>query len=288
MAVEMSKSFRAKAREAYAHDGFFISKGLLPTALIQTCVDDFGGMMADQLHARRLAVHGDFLALAQALHAADINQFKRVLGALWRLQSVGDIFAHPQIREFLQQVLGFGRIFVPGGQTVHVQSEELRIPGGYFGLDAHQDWPSVQGSLDGLGVWVPLCDIDDNAFPLEVVPGSHRRGLIAPQDNKTDAIWVVGEYGDADYKPMCVGKGDVVFFSNFTAHRSGQKGRRNFVRLACSSRFDNGAEASFVQRGYPTAYTRGVHRQLMDFPSVDSVNQQLAVNQQLTLSQGTQ
>jgi ectoine hydroxylase-related dioxygenase (phytanoyl-CoA dioxygenase family) len=285
VAVEMSESFCANAREAYAQEGFYVVKGLLPTALIQTCVDDFAGMMADQLHARGLPARGDFLARAQALHAADIDQFKRVLGALWRLKSVGDVFAHPQIRAFLKQVLGFGRIFVPGGQTVHVQSEELRIPGGYFGLDAHQDWPSVQGSLDGLGVWVPLCDIDDNAFPLEVVPGSHRRGLIAPQGNKTDVIWVVDAYADADYKAVCVEQGDVVFFSNFTAHRSGQKGRRNFVRLACSSRFDNGAEVSFVQRGYPTAYTRGVHRQLMDFASVDAVNQQLAVTQHPTLRQ---
>ena len=288
MAVEMSESYCENARQVYAHDGFYVAKGLLPTALIQTCIDDFGGMMSEQLRVRGLPVHGDFLTNAEALYAADVEQFKRVLGALWRLQSVGDIFGQPQIRAFLKLVLGFGRIFVPGGQSVHVQSEELRIPGGYFGLDAHQDWPSVQGSLDGLGVWVPLCDVDDNAFPLELVPGSHRRGLIAPQGNKTDVIWVVDTYEDSDYKPVFVEQGDVVFFNSFTAHRSGQKGRRNFVRLACSSRFDNGAEASFVQRGYPTAYTRGVHRKLMDFDSVDTVNKQLSVMRQLAVSKETQ
>lgn len=276
----MDEKYCTKARKEYENNGYFIANGLLPTKLIEACIADLHGLMADQLNARDILLQGDFLSLAKALHALDLNQFKRVLSSLWRLQSIGDIFAQPQIKSFLTNVLGFGRIFLPGGQTVHVQAEELRIPGGYFGLDAHQDFPSVQGSLDGAGVWVPLCDIDDNAFPLEIVPGSHKRGLISPKNKKEDAIWVVDVFRDHDYKKISVNRGDVVFFNNFTVHRSGQMGRRNFCRLACSSRFDNGAEPSFVERGYFSAYTRGVHRQLMDFPNVDSVNKLLLIKGQ--------
>jgi ectoine hydroxylase-related dioxygenase (phytanoyl-CoA dioxygenase family) len=264
------------ARQQYDRDGFYIAKKLLPMALLQACLNDIDQMLADQLTVRSLPIPVSLFERALALHTANIDQYKKTLAALWRLQSVGDVFAHPEIREFLKEILGFGKIFLPGGQTVHLQSEELKIPGGYFGLAAHQDWPSVQGSLDGVGVWVPLCDIDESSFPLEIVPGSHRRGLIAPLDGNTDTKWVVAEFEDTEYIPVCVNKGDVVFFSNFTVHRSGTKGVKSFVRLACSARFDNGDELTYIQRGYPSAYTRGVHRQLMDFSSVDKVNQLLS------------
>jgi hypothetical protein len=272
----MDFEYRNHALRAYGSDGFYIAKKLLPMSLVEACLEDFAGMMADQLQSLSLPTPPTFFERALALHAADISRYRKVLGAMWRLQSVGDIFAYPAIRNFLKTVFGFGRIFVPGGQTVHVQSQELRIPGGYFGLDAHQDWPSVQGSIDGLGIWVPLCLIDDDSYPLEVVRGSHLSGLKEPAGGKTDAIWVVADYRDDDYEAVCVAPGDVVFISNFTVHRSGHRGRKNFVRLACSSRFDNGAEPTFVQRAYPSAYTRGVHRQLLDFSSVSEVNQTLA------------
>jgi ectoine hydroxylase-related dioxygenase (phytanoyl-CoA dioxygenase family) len=264
------------ARQQYDHDGFYIAKNLLPLPLLQACLHDIDQMLEDQLSACNLVIPAALFERALALHTMNIEQYKKLLAALWRLQSVSDVFAHPEIRRFLKEVIGFGKIFMPGGQTVHLQSEELKIPGGYFGLKAHQDWPSVQGSLDGVGVWVPLCDIDASSFPLEIVPGSHRRGLIEPLDGKTDIQWVVTDFDDAAYVPICVNKGDVVFFSNFAVHRSGANGKRNFVRLACSSRFDNGDESTYIRRGYPSAYTRGVHRQLMDFPDATKVNQLLA------------
>ena len=44
------------------------------------------------------------------------------------------------------------------------------------------------------------------------------------------------------------------------------------VRIACSTRFDNGYEKNFIDRCYPTAYTRGVERSMEnDFPSKEEI-----------------
>lgn len=263
-------------REAYEQAGYCIVKGLMPVARVQDCLSDLNAVFSGQLQARAIADPGSLFERAQALFSADLAQYKKVLASLWRLQSVGNLFAQPCMTAFLKDVFGFGTVFMPGGQSLHLQSHELKIPDGYFGLAAHQDWPSVQGSLDGLVAWVPLCKVGAGSFPLEIVPGSHRRGLRAPHDGNTGDKWVIQEYADSDFVAIDAEPGDVVFFSNFTIHRSGLAGPARHIRIACSSRYDNGNEASFIERAYPTAYTRGVHRPLMDFDGVDAVNAALA------------
>src|SRR5207237_10044472 len=47
----------------------------------------------------------------------------------------------------------------------------------YWRLDVHQDWRSMQGSLDSVVVWLPLVDIDKALGALEVYPGSHKWGM---------------------------------------------------------------------------------------------------------------
>ncbi|MBC7501697.1 MAG: phytanoyl-CoA dioxygenase family protein [Herminiimonas sp.] len=264
-------------RTALAEHGYLVVRGLIEQAVADDCLQQIRNVFDNQLKHLGATPAPDLFSAALVLHHADIDRFKKTMASLWRLQAIGALFNTAPIQKFLRAVLGFGPIFVPGGQTVHLQSAELKIPGGYFGLPAHQDWPSVQGSMDGIGVWVPLCAVDADAYPLEVVPGSHRRGLVAPAHDRLDGIWNVDNFADLDFQSLCVVPGDVVFFSNFLVHRSGLTGRPNFVRVACSTRFDNGDEPSFVARAYPSAYTRGVHRQLMDFPDVEAVNRQLAI-----------
>lgn len=262
-----------ETQEAFARDGFFIAKGLISSSIVNRCADELSAVFYDQLELLGIQIPNDIFWRAKALHDADILRYKKVVGSLWRLASVGDVVCHSDIRAFLKSVLGFGTIFVPGGQVVHIQAEELKIPDGYFGLAAHQDWPSVQGSLDGVVVWVPLCNIDNCSYPLEVVPGSHKLGL-RPTENPDDRTpWTISGDPSLRFVPVIVEPGDVVFMSNFTVHRSGTTGKPNYMRVACSTRFDNGNERSFIERAYPSAYVRSVQRQLMDFSDVTEVNQ---------------
>ena len=121
----------------------------------------------------------------------------------------------------------------------------------------------MQGSLDGFVVWIPLVDVDANRYPLEVIPGSHRHGIL-PSIENPDSTWEIlpDHYAERDFVPALCEVGDVIFMSNFTVHRSSTRGDDR-LRLACSTRYDNADDPSFIERGYPTAYVRSVRREQM-------------------------
>ena len=74
-------------------------------------------------------------------------------------------------------------------------------------------------------------------------------------------------YREADFVSMEVNSGDVLFMSNFTLHRSSLQGDHR-LRVACSSRYENASEKTFIERAYPTAQKRVIQRELIhpDFP----------------------
>jgi ectoine hydroxylase-related dioxygenase (phytanoyl-CoA dioxygenase family) len=125
-----------------------------------------------------------------------------------------NLLHHENIQNFVKCNFGWNDIVIAGGQVIHIQADSLKIPNGYFGLDAHQDFPSVQGSIDGFVVWVPLVDIDLNRYPLEVIPQSHKNGIL-PSFEHNDSTWVVKPecYTEADFIPVVCEAGDVIFMS---------------------------------------------------------------------------
>lgn len=261
--------------ETLRQDGFYVARGVLPPREAAAVLAGVHRTITDQLRAIGAPADTDDLHEAlRRLHAGDIERYKRVLGALWRKADVAALTRHPAILGFLQRAFGWRDVFLPGGEVALLMAEDLKIPGGYFGLGAHQDFPSVQGSLDGVVAWIPLTPVDRDSWTIEVIPGSHRRGLITDVD-ETRSGWEVRprQLEDAEWLPVEAAPGDVVFLSVFTVHRSRREGDPARMRLALSTRFDNGAEPTFVDRAYPTAYQRTVHRDqyVADFPSAAQV-----------------
>ena len=168
------------------------------------------------------------------------------------------------VTDFLEY-LGVNPISIIEQPVLHVMSPALRIPDGYYGTAAHQDWPSTQGSLDCVTVWIALTDAGAGNFPLEVIPGSHKRGLL---DGKMNGSVLEVEAEDKDFVSLECKAGDVIFMSGFLIHRTG-KGAG--FRVAVSQRFDNAAESTFIERGYPCAQKRVVDREIKWKPTVEQV-----------------
>lgn len=261
---------------AFNTDGFFVAKKLLDEQSVQEVVRSLGKTFEAQLDDEsRNQVNGDTFSAMQALHRQDLSRYRKVASALWRKLDVYQLTHDGRVTNFLRDKFGWRDIFVAGGQVVHIMAHELKIPGGYFGLVTHQDFPSVQGSLDGVVVWMPLVHVDRDNFPLEVIPGSHRLGLL-PMVGDGQSAWEVSpdQYIEADFIPVEVDVGDVVFMSMFTLHRSSKNGKEGRCRLAVSTRFDNADEKTFVERGYPSAYERTVHREqyVPNFPTQEQID----------------
>jgi hypothetical protein len=246
--------------EDLRRDGFTVAKKLLPPNVIAAARDSISRTLADQLSQLNLDVPADLHSQLRALYAADLDRYKQTLAALWRKADIAAVMRHEALFDFVRSILGWGDVFLPGGEVVILMASDLKIPDGYFGLKAHQDFPSVQGSLDGLVVWIPLLDVDADNFPLQVVPGSHRLGLVTDIEQTRNGWEIINTQLDRmTFQPIPVEAGDAVFMSVFTIHRSGLDG--SGLRIALSTRFDNAVEPSFIARGYPTAYQRIVHRE---------------------------
>jgi hypothetical protein len=154
---------------------------------------------------------------------------------------------------------------------LYFNAERLAKKEVYWRLDAHQDWRSMQGSLDSMVVWLPLVDINQDLGALEVIPGSHRWGLL--NANFTDGYGHVREPVDrSQFISVEVVRGDALFFSSLLLHQSGTN-VTNSIRWSCHFRYNNLADETFIERGFPHPYLYKPQEELItpDFPSRDQV-----------------
>lgn len=191
-----------------------------------------------------------------------MDQYIPFLSAQAKLVEIQRLFWSACVIETIR-LLGIEKPLFPSQPVMHIMSPRLRIPDGYYGTSAHQDWPSVQGSLDMITAWIALTDCED--FPLEVIPGSHKQGL---QEGTPNGSVLEIKCDDREFIPLKCKAGDVIFLSGFTIHRTG---KGNGFRVAVSQRFDNAVEKTFVERGYPCAQKRIVERGIKWRPTVEQV-----------------
>jgi ectoine hydroxylase-related dioxygenase (phytanoyl-CoA dioxygenase family) len=274
----MSDTFPSTpALRHFNEHGYCVVRNLVPLQVLSDVISSINKTIKDQIACIYPGKEEESLfSNLQTLHALDIVRYKKTLAALWRKETVFRLMHCTEITGFLREHFGFADLFMPGGQVVHIMSDRLRIPGGYFGLVPHQDFPSVQGSLNGVVVWLPLVDVDTSNYPLEVLPGSHRLGLAPTIEHGSSTREVPKDWmAGLEFKALEMKAGDVVFLSMFTIHRSSVTGREQSFRISVSTRFDDADETTFVDRAYPTAYARTVHRDLYvpDFPSLDLVKE---------------
>ena len=130
--------------------------------------------------------------------------------------------------------------------SIHLAKRES-----YWRTPPHQDWRSMQGSLDAVVAWIPLVDVDISLGALQVVPGSHKLGLLA--GDYIDDFGIVEQFGDEDFISVEMEQGDALFFSAFLVHRSGTNSTES-IRWSAQFRYNNLDEPTFIQRGYPHPY----------------------------------
>lgn len=261
--------------QRYKQDGYYVAQQLVPRADVEQTFADMHRLAVQQLkyhglpyskHCTPEAAHADL----KALFSHDLKTYLATVTLCAKLVSLSELFMHPNIRGF-SKTLGTDFPVWQTGPIMHVMSNTLKVPGGYQGFVPHQDWPSQQGGLDGVTVWIPFMDVDRNRFPMDVIPGSHKGGLRPTQG--ADGLEVKPEcYDVKDFVPLEAKCGDVVFFSCFLIHRSNLHGDDR-LRVSASIRYENASESHFIARKYPSAQKRSTVRELItpDFPSPEQV-----------------
>ncbi len=258
-------------REAFLRDGFFVARGLLDPRDLQQLNAEMGELFAQQL--RRLGLPVDPGASREAFHAnaarllaVDVPTYIATARMTQMVPSAHRIMASDAIVE-LVRAAGVALPVLSTRLSNHIMSETLRIPGGYHKSPPHQDWRSMQGSLDSVVLWAPTTPVTATSHPLEVIPGSHLYGLLDTVEHIMTPMVSDPRITEDQYRPLPMQPGDVVIFSSFLVHRTGETGDGN-VRIAFSTRFNNAAEPTYVEHGYPTPYKYAYQTDLIvpDFP----------------------
>jgi len=172
----------------------------------------------------------------------------------------------------LAQFLGVQRPLISTKASVHLMDDELKVPNGYHKSPPHQDWRSIQGSLDNVVFWIPTTPVRGGVNGLEVVRQSHLLGLLETSQHVMTPTVADPRIREEQFEPIDVEPGDVVAFSSFLVHRTSDKSD-GLVRIAISTRFNNAEEPTFLERGYATPYKYSYRLDLItqDFPASDAV-----------------
>ena len=208
----------------------------------------------------------------QCLFDADMERY---LAAAKLAQYTPELHAIGSSQIIVDLVFGLGLAspVISTRPVVHIVGNGLAVPKGYQGTPSHQDWRSVQGSLDGLVLWLPLTRHSQAFWPLEVARFSHRLGLLEARPHEFGNIISDEKLGRFPFTQVVAHPGDVVAFSMFLAHRTGRS-KGAGVRWAASFRYNNMLEPNFISRGFPNPYIYKSKFDLIDdhFPDVHVLN----------------
>ena len=266
--------------DAYRAQGYVLLKGLFPAEEIEAIHAEAKQVFARQIVERGLSATEDlpepeFEDAMARLFEEDLPRFTNCGKQAQHLVSLHRLSLDERIVEKLRE-LGLSWPNISTRPVLYFNSERLAKKEVYWRLDVHQDWRSMQGSLDAVVVWIPLIDIDEKLGALEVIPESHLWGLL-DADMEDGYGHVQSDVDESQFIPVEVERGDALFFSSFLVHRSGTN-VTDSIRWSCHFRYNNLAEPTFLERGYPHPYIYKPQEELItpSFPSRSDVGEVFA------------
>jgi phytanoyl-CoA hydroxylase len=242
--------------DSYRKNGYVLCNGLFSRQEVARVRDEAKNIFIAQMLRHGIVSTGE-LSEAQfdngmfALFERDVAGFANAGKQAQHLISLHRLSLDDRITERLNR-LGLSFPNISTRPLLYFNAERLAKREVYWRLAPHQDWRSMQGSLDSIVVWVSLVDINQSLGALEVIPGSHHWGLLS-----ADMLDGYGHLHDGvpqhSFLPVEVTAGDALFFSTLLVHRSGTN-VTDTIRWSCHFRYNNMSEATFIARGYPHPY----------------------------------
>ncbi len=127
-------------------------------------------------------------------------------------------------------------------------------------LDAHQDFPYIQGSLNGITIWMPFNDADERVGSPSWIPGSHRWGVLRVREFSLEQAGGSGgrSFELVDFDRLAghefvredVRAGEALAFHTLLVHRS-EPNTSGVARMSAQLRYDDVFERSSFERNYP-------------------------------------
>ncbi len=217
-------------RSTYLNDGYLLLEDVLSPADLQPLIDDINagidgkageavalgrlrGPFEDVPFDRRLACIRDAMD--------DSSEIEReVTGKRLKTAGMFSLITHPAILDIVESIIGPEILAHPQFNCQAKMPNETRSQ-----IPWHQDLGFLHPEAEAtfmVNFWIPLVDVTVENGCLEVIPGSHRAGLMPhgevrgyPNEGIQEGYVPVGRQ-----VPCPVRRGGVVVFQHKTAHRS--------------------------------------------------------------------
>lgn len=258
------------SKEQFNRDGFLILKNFFDKEVLKKIYTEARQLFSVQIK-RTLGKtvdinnHNEFEHAMFEFFEKDFNTFVNTGKQTQHLISMHRLGTEEKILNLLKD-LGYEFPTIAVRPAMQFNSRHLSKGGSHWKLGAHQDWRTGQGSLDSLVLWFPLVDCNADLGSLQIVPASHTDGLM-----KADTTGYLGsiqeEIPEEKYVQTEFEEGDLLIFSAFLIHRSGNNITQN-IRWSVQLRYNNIAEQTFQERGFPMPYIYKPEENLLtpDFP----------------------
>ncbi len=241
----------------YKKKGFLLLKGALKKDYLSDIRQE-----AKSCFLRQIAYRGYSLNIGnsekdfeQALYRLFRDDYEAFIGAAKLCQHAISLFRLSASDEVINplQTLGIRQPAICVKPIIYFNSRHISKIEGHYKTPAHQDWRSMQGSLNSAVVWIPLIDINKDLGALEVIPRSHLRGLLPTEQDEWFRHIRPDFINEDDFVSLEVEAGDMVIFSSFLIHRSGNN-KTESIRWSMHYRYNDAAEQTWIDRNYIHPY----------------------------------
>jgi hypothetical protein len=188
------------------------------------------------------------------------KQDRALVGRLYkiarRFPSVKRLACDPWLTDVAAQLMG-----TPLASCCHFVNIRIDLPGEEkYLLPAHQDFPYIQGSFNGVTWWIPFIDTSLEVGPPSWIPGSHKLGVLNVKEfdyastnasgGRSFRIVDEAQFKDTDYvhEPVLLGEGLV--FNTLLVHKS-EPNQSQLARINIQVRFDDTLAHESLIRNYP-------------------------------------
>jgi phytanoyl-CoA hydroxylase len=262
-------------KSQFLDQGFIIIRGFFNNNEINILRREVKKVFALQIEGK-LKTHVDiddepgFEKAMYSFFEQDLDTFMNCGKQVQQLISLHRLGTDPRITTILME-LGVEFPIISVRPSMLFNSRYLAKKEEYWRLGAHQDWRSSQGSLDSVTVWFPLISADSAIGALQVIPETHKLGLL---DSESVSYYgkLIGDFKEEDFTQLEFEIGDVLFFSSFLVHRSGTNVTES-IRWSVQLRYNNIEDPTFIERGFPYPFIYKPQAELITpgFPGTDQV-----------------
>ena len=228
----------------FRKEGYAVAKGALDKKVVQELKLE----MEEVFRAYADDINSPIDQLLIKIFSSDIEGFIGCANACQHLLSLSELSSSKQIQEVLSEIGGIKKPVINTRPLVFFSCKNTAKSKVNWKIDPHQDWPSTQGSLNGVTCWLPLTDLSKGLGPLHVFPKSHLKGF--REHVEVDGVPVLKQC-DSESVEISLEVGDVLIFSYFTIHKSGENIFSDKIRWSTHFRYDDALEPSFIERKFP-------------------------------------